>query len=101
MFGVAFSSYRGRQHPAPVLGAGHHAIPTDGNKGCAGTSALETHACQPSASRLMVTVFGVPPSGRCSRRGRRPFLERLGTPPSSVTPLPYARNVKLWWRLAP
>jgi hypothetical protein len=60
-----------------------------GGRGCTGTSAQAMHAYHPSASRLMVTVLGVPCKYRCTRIGMRPSLDRLSTPPSSTAPLPY------------
>src|SRR5258708_36467502 len=42
-----------------------------------GTSAQENDTYHPSASFEIVAVLGVPSSGRCSRRGVRPILERL------------------------
>ena len=57
-------------------------------KGCIGTSAQEKQTYQPSASRLIVTVLGVPSSGRDQRTAIRPILERTRKPFSSVAPLP-------------
>src|SRR5262245_60704996 len=54
--------------------------------GAMGTSAQEIHAYQPSASRRIVTVLGVPWSGRCSRRRIRPIFDRRSIPPSSAAP---------------
>src|SRR5262245_60550755 len=51
-------------------------------------------ANQPSTSQLIVAVFGLPWSGRCSRRRRRPILARVSTSPSRTIPLPYWGEVK-------
>src|SRR5262245_29586103 len=48
-------------------------------------STAQMQAYQPSASREMVTVLGVPSKGRWSRRRMRPILERLSISPSSTT----------------
>jgi hypothetical protein len=76
-----------------------------GGSGCVGTSAQERQAYQPSASRAMVTVFGVPANGRCNRIGnrigRRPSFERRSTPPSTAAPPPECGEVKAWERRRP
>ena len=56
--------------------------------GCTGTSAQEKQTYQPSASLRIVTVLGVPSSGRDQRTAMRPILERTRKPLSSVAPLP-------------
>ena len=59
-----------------------------GGKGCTGTSAQEKQTYQPSASRLIVTVLGVPSRGRDQRTAIRPIFESTRKPLSSVAPLP-------------
>jgi hypothetical protein len=59
-----------------------------GGKGCAGTSAQEKQTYQPSGSRLIVTVLGVPASGRDQRTAIRSILNRARKPFSRVAPLP-------------
>ena len=59
-----------------------------GGSGCIGTSAQEMQTYQPSASRLIVTVLGVPSIGRDQRTAMRPILERTRKPLSSRGPLP-------------
>src|SRR5262249_52242855 len=59
-----------------------------GGSGRIGTPAQEKQAYQPSASRLIVTVLGVPSSGRDQRTVIRPILDRTRKPLSSVAPLP-------------
>src|SRR5690349_9498912 len=43
-----------------------------GRSGCAGTSAQEMQAYQPSTPREIVTVLGVPRRGRCQRTAIEP-----------------------------
>ena len=54
--------------------------------GCVGTSAQEMAAYQPSASRMMVTVLGVPSRGRYKRRRMRPILARVRNLPATAAP---------------
>src|SRR5262249_57410666 len=51
-----------------------------GGNGCVGTSAQEKHTYHPSASREIVTVLGIPSSGRLQRTPIRPILERIRKP---------------------
>ena len=59
-----------------------------GGSGCIGMSAQENETYQPSASRLIVTVLGVPSKGRDQRTAMRPILDRTRKPLSSRAPLP-------------
>jgi hypothetical protein len=55
-------------------------------RGWVGTSAHKLQACQPAASRRIVTVLGAPPRGPYLRRARRPIVARRSTPPSRASP---------------
>src|SRR5262245_29746105 len=59
-----------------------------GGKDRTGTSAQEKQTYHPSASRLIVTVLGVPSNGRDQRRAILPILDRTRKPLSSAAPLP-------------
>jgi hypothetical protein len=65
------------------------------SKGCIGAAAHEQATDQPSAALDMVTVLGVPVSGRLQRTATRPTVLRMRNPWSRVAPVPNCWLVQL------